>query len=223
MEEWFTTGACDGFVLAATHMPGAFEDVVRMVVPELQRRGLFRKKYRAGRCAITSASAAPGRSRSRAGMHMPDHSEEPGQPSALGGIRVVDAATLVAGPMVATSLGELGADVIKVEQPVVGDPLRTWGDCGRTASDWSGRASAATSGASPLTCGRRQGQELLHRLLEVSDVLILGSRPSALARWGLSRADWSRAIRGWWSCTCRATAQAARTATSPGTARWPRR
>jgi FMN-dependent oxidoreductase (nitrilotriacetate monooxygenase family) len=45
MEEWFHGGACDGFVLAATHLPGAFEDVVRMVVPELQRRGLFRTAY----------------------------------------------------------------------------------------------------------------------------------------------------------------------------------
>lgn len=45
MAEWFTGGACDGFVLAATHLPGAFEDVVRMVVPELQRRGLFRTSY----------------------------------------------------------------------------------------------------------------------------------------------------------------------------------
>jgi FMN-dependent oxidoreductase (nitrilotriacetate monooxygenase family) len=48
MEEWFTTDACDGFVLAATHFPGAFEDVVRMVVPELQRRGVFRKEYTGG-------------------------------------------------------------------------------------------------------------------------------------------------------------------------------
>jgi FMN-dependent oxidoreductase (nitrilotriacetate monooxygenase family) len=45
MEEWLTAGACDGFVLAATHLPGAFEDVVRMVVPVLQRRGLFRREY----------------------------------------------------------------------------------------------------------------------------------------------------------------------------------
>jgi hypothetical protein len=45
MADWFQTGACDGFVLAATHLPGAFEDVVRMVVPELQRRGLFRTEY----------------------------------------------------------------------------------------------------------------------------------------------------------------------------------
>lgn len=45
MAEWFHGGACDGFVLAATHLPGAFEDVTRMVVPYLQRRGLFRTAY----------------------------------------------------------------------------------------------------------------------------------------------------------------------------------
>jgi alkanesulfonate monooxygenase SsuD/methylene tetrahydromethanopterin reductase-like flavin-dependent oxidoreductase (luciferase family) len=45
MEEWFNGGACDGFVIAATHSPGAYEDMVRMVVPELQRRGLFRERY----------------------------------------------------------------------------------------------------------------------------------------------------------------------------------
>ena len=45
MEQWLTSGACDGFVLAATHLPGAFEEFVRMVVPELQRRGLFRRDY----------------------------------------------------------------------------------------------------------------------------------------------------------------------------------
>ena len=48
MEEWTTMGACDGFVLAATHMPGAYEDFGRMVVPELQRRGLFRREYSLG-------------------------------------------------------------------------------------------------------------------------------------------------------------------------------
>jgi FMN-dependent oxidoreductase (nitrilotriacetate monooxygenase family) len=45
MQEWFDTGACDGFVVAATHSPGAYEDVVRLVVPELQRRGVFRDRY----------------------------------------------------------------------------------------------------------------------------------------------------------------------------------
>ena len=45
LEEWFVTGGCDGFVFAATHVPGAYEDFVRLVVPELQRRGLVRREY----------------------------------------------------------------------------------------------------------------------------------------------------------------------------------
>jgi alkanesulfonate monooxygenase SsuD/methylene tetrahydromethanopterin reductase-like flavin-dependent oxidoreductase (luciferase family) len=48
MESWFKADACDGFVLAATHMPGAYEDFVNLVVPELQRRGLFREEYTEG-------------------------------------------------------------------------------------------------------------------------------------------------------------------------------
>jgi FMN-dependent oxidoreductase (nitrilotriacetate monooxygenase family) len=45
MESWFKGRACDGFVMAATHMPGAYEDFSRLVVPELQRRGLYHKDY----------------------------------------------------------------------------------------------------------------------------------------------------------------------------------
>jgi FMN-dependent oxidoreductase (nitrilotriacetate monooxygenase family) len=45
MQEWVEANACDGFVIAATHSPGAYEDVVRLVVPELQRRGAFRTRY----------------------------------------------------------------------------------------------------------------------------------------------------------------------------------
>ena len=45
MQEWFEGGACDGFVIQALHTPGSYEDFVRLVVPELQRRGLHRKAY----------------------------------------------------------------------------------------------------------------------------------------------------------------------------------
>ena len=44
MQEWFET-ACDGFVLSATTVPGSYEDFARLVVPELQRRGVFRREY----------------------------------------------------------------------------------------------------------------------------------------------------------------------------------
>jgi len=45
LEQWFVERACDGFVVSATHVPGAYEDFVQFVVPELQRRGLFRTAY----------------------------------------------------------------------------------------------------------------------------------------------------------------------------------
>ncbi len=45
MEAWFAAPACDGFVIAASHVPGAYEDFVRLVVPELQRRGLHQSEY----------------------------------------------------------------------------------------------------------------------------------------------------------------------------------
>jgi FMN-dependent oxidoreductase (nitrilotriacetate monooxygenase family) len=46
LEQWFVERACDGYVVAGTHMPGTFEDFVKFVVPELQRRGIFQKDYK---------------------------------------------------------------------------------------------------------------------------------------------------------------------------------
>ena len=89
---------------------------------------------------------------------------------ALEGLRVVDAATLAAGPLVATNLGEYGAEVIKVEQPGVGDPLRTWGarrgDIGLVWKSVSRNKKCVT-----LDLRQPEGRELLHGLLDRSDVL----------------------------------------------------
>jgi FMN-dependent oxidoreductase (nitrilotriacetate monooxygenase family) len=60
MEEWFHGDACDGFVIAATHVPGAYEDAVRLVVPELQRRGLFRRQYTGSTLREHLGLARPG-------------------------------------------------------------------------------------------------------------------------------------------------------------------
>ena len=46
LEAWYQGEACDGFVIAATHRPGGYEEFCRLVVPELQRRGVFQKEYR---------------------------------------------------------------------------------------------------------------------------------------------------------------------------------
>ena len=61
MEAWFNSESCDGFVLAATHMPGAYEDFARLVVPELQRRGLFRREYAPGTLRDNLGLARPAR------------------------------------------------------------------------------------------------------------------------------------------------------------------
>ena len=59
--EWFASESCDGFVLAATHMPGAYEDFARLVAPELQRRGLFRRDYAPGTLRDNLGLARPAR------------------------------------------------------------------------------------------------------------------------------------------------------------------
>ena len=108
----------------------------------------------------------------------------PEVPVPLQGIRVVDAATLAAGPLVATAMGEFGADVIKVEQPGAGDPLRTWGDrkdeIGLVWKSMSRNKRCVT-----LDLRDTDGQALFHDLLAKSDVLIVNNRPSALGRWGI--------------------------------------
>jgi crotonobetainyl-CoA:carnitine CoA-transferase CaiB-like acyl-CoA transferase len=102
----------------------------------------------------------------------------------LRGIRVVEAATLAAGPMVGTALGEFGAEVIKVEPPGSGDPMRTWGDR-RDGIGLVWKSVSRNKRCVTLDLRQAEGQELMHRLLDVSDVLIVGNRPSALERWGL--------------------------------------
>jgi len=102
----------------------------------------------------------------------------------LHGLRVIETATLAAGPTVATLLGEFGAEVIKVEQPGAGDPMRTWGDR-RDGIGLVWKSISRNKKLITLDLRVPDGQELLHRLLDVSDVFIAGSRPSALARWGL--------------------------------------
>lgn len=102
----------------------------------------------------------------------------------LRGLRVIDAATLAAGPMVATALGEFGAEVIKVEQPGSGDPLRTWGEL-KDGIGLLWKSMSRNKRCVTLDLRSTDGQGLFHRLMDVSDVLVINNRPSALARWGL--------------------------------------
>ncbi|CAJ1505147.1 CaiB/BaiF CoA transferase family protein [[Mycobacterium] holstebronense] len=102
----------------------------------------------------------------------------------LAGVRVLDLATLAAAPLVATYLGEFGADVIKVEQPGSGDPIRGWGN----QRDGVGLMWKSVSrNKRSITCNLRvpEGQELVRRLAATADVVIANTRPQTLRGWGL--------------------------------------
>lgn len=102
----------------------------------------------------------------------------------LSGLRVIDIATLAAGPLVATALGEFGAEVIKVEEPRTGDPLRTWG-ARRNGVGLVWKSLSRNKKCVTLDLRSADGREVLHRLLDVSDVLVANTRPSTLRRWQL--------------------------------------
>lgn len=102
----------------------------------------------------------------------------------LEGLRVLDAATLFAGPLAATLLGDFGAEVIKVEHPR-GDPLRLHGHRKDGVPLWwkmIGRNKQAVS----LDLSRAQGQQIMAALADKADVLIESFRPDTLERWNLA-------------------------------------
>ena len=102
----------------------------------------------------------------------------------LEGLKVVDAATLFAGPLAGTILGDFGADVIKVEHPAKGDPARTHGPSKDGISLWwamLGRNKRTVT----LNMGKPEGAEVAKQLLAEADVFIENFRPGTLERWGL--------------------------------------
>ena len=115
---------------------------------------------------------------------MPDAAGPARSAGPLDGLRVVEAATLAAGPMVGTALGEFGAEVVKVEPPGAGDPMRTWGNR-RDGIGLVWKSVSRNKRCVTLDLRQVAGQRLFHRLLDVSDVLVVGNRPSALERWGI--------------------------------------
>ncbi|MCZ6504942.1 MAG: CoA transferase [Actinobacteria bacterium] len=105
----------------------------------------------------------------------------------LTGLRIIDAATLFAGPMAATLLGDFGAEVIKVEHPR-GDPVRNHGYQKDGINLWWKMLSRNKK---TVTCNLStvEGQDLMRRLIATSDVLIENFRPGTLERWNLDPND----------------------------------
>ena len=101
---------------------------------------------------------------------------------ALHDIRVVELGQLLAGPFCGQLLGDMGADVIKVEPPVTGDPMREWG-LGDDKVHWEVIARNKRSVSANLRVP--EGQALVRRLIASADVLIENFKPGTMEKWGL--------------------------------------
>jgi crotonobetainyl-CoA:carnitine CoA-transferase CaiB-like acyl-CoA transferase len=106
----------------------------------------------------------------------------------LDGVRVLELGQVIAGPFCGQMLADLGADVVKVEPPGVGDVLRQWGwgagDDGEGDSLWW-RVAGRNKRSITVDLRRPEGQELIRRLVRDVDVVVENFRPGTLERWGL--------------------------------------
>src|SRR5271156_4472829 len=109
----------------------------------------------------------------------------------LDGIRVLELGTLIAGPFAGRLLGDMGADVIKVEPPGAPDPLRTWGQAELDGHHVFWTVHARNKRAITLDLRRPRGREVFLDLVEKSDIVVENCRPGGgpPARLALSLGD----------------------------------
>ncbi len=105
-------------------------------------------------------------------------------PGALKGLRVIEMGQLIAGPFAAKTLGDFGADVIKIEPPGAGDPLRNWRLLQDGTSVWW-QVQSRNKRSIALDLRSAQGQDIARQLIGQADVLIENFRPGTLEGWGL--------------------------------------
>ena len=103
---------------------------------------------------------------------------------ALKGVRVIEMGQLIAGPFAGKTLGEFGADVIKIEAPGAGDPLRNWRMMKDGTSVWW-QVQSRNKRSLALDLRSSEGQEIARKLIAEADVLVENFRPGTLESWGM--------------------------------------
>jgi formyl-CoA transferase len=106
-------------------------------------------------------------------------------PLALAGVRVVEMGQLIAGPFCGKTLAEFGADVVKIEAPGGGDPLRNWRMLQDGTSVWW-QVQSRNKRSLALDLRQPEGQDIARKLIAEADVLIENFRPGTLEGWGMS-------------------------------------
>ncbi|WP_310610770.1 CaiB/BaiF CoA-transferase family protein [Limnohabitans sp.] len=112
-------------------------------------------------------------------------------PGALQGLRVVEMGQLIAGPFAAKTLGDFGADVIKIEPPGAGDPLRNWRMLQDGTSVWW-QVQSRNKKSIALDLRNPEGQAIARQLIAQADVLIENFRPGTMEGWGMDYESLSR-------------------------------
>ncbi len=108
-------------------------------------------------------------------------------PLPMRGVRILDLGTFLAGPHAASIFGEFGAEVLKIEHPLAGDPMRRFGSpTARSDSTLAFLTEARCRKSVTLDLRQAKGRELFLRLVEKSDVLIENFRPETMEQWGIS-------------------------------------
>jgi formyl-CoA transferase len=106
-------------------------------------------------------------------------------PQALSGLRVIEMGQLIAGPFAGKTLGDFGADVIKIEAPGTGDPLRNWRLTQDGTSVWW-QVQSRNKRSIALDLRTPDGQDIARRLVAGADVLVENFKPGTLEGWGMS-------------------------------------
>ncbi|BBX83589.1 CaiB/BaiF CoA transferase family protein [Mycolicibacterium aubagnense] len=104
---------------------------------------------------------------------------------ALDGIRVIELGTLISGPFAGRLLGDMGAEVLKIELPTSPDPLRTWGQAELDGHRFFWTVHARNKKAVTLDLRTERGRELFLELVKQSDVIVENFRPGTLEKWNL--------------------------------------
>ena len=104
----------------------------------------------------------------------------------LSDVRVIEAGTLIAGPFCGQLLADFGAEVIKVEDPGAGDPMRQWGQVKHEGKSLSWPVIARNKKSVTANLRIAEGQRILRELVAGADVFVENFRPGTLERWGLS-------------------------------------
>jgi formyl-CoA transferase len=103
----------------------------------------------------------------------------------LDGIRVIEVGTLISGPFAGRLLGDMGAEVVKIEPPGAPDPLRTWGQAELDGHHFFWTVHARNKKAVTLNLRETRGRDLFLDLVEHSDIIVENFRPGTLEKWGL--------------------------------------